>query len=192
MDSEIIQALKVTAEVCGTEFTESAVSLIAQELSKFDKSSVLAALKRCCYEVKGRLSFADIVSRIQDERPGVEEAWAMIPKSENDSVVWTTEMQEAYGSCRPLLMDGDPVAARMAFKEAYIQITARGRSVGTPVRWEMSLGFDPAGRAVVLNDAVAKGRLPETVLGMLPPDYQEQSKAKLPRMKGSDRMKKLL
>lgn len=182
---ELNKALAVTAQVCGTDFTPEAAAMITSELSKFPLDSVLAALKRCCYEVKGRLSFADIVNRIEDERPGVEEAWALIPKSENDSVVWTTEMQEAYGACRALLMDGDPVAARMAFKESYTQITARGRAQGAPVKWEMSLGYDPSGRAAVLGEAVKKGRLPETVLDMLPPDYADaavlQLKAGIPK-----------
>jgi len=73
--------------------------------------------------------------------PGPEEAWARMPKGErmeDDSIVWCKEERLAYGACRSLLLDGDQIAARMAFKERYERELAESRSQGTPVQWTVS------------------------------------------------------
>ena len=67
---------------------------------------------------------AGISKRCQllDGRPGVEESWALALSSrdEADTVVWTKECAEAFASCQTVLLLGDEIGARMAFKEAYI------------------------------------------------------------------------
>lgn len=95
----------------------------------------------------------------EDGRPGVEAAWAMCPKTEEASVVWTEEIAEAFGACRPLLLGGDDVGARMAFKETYTQILSRARVSHAAARWVASLGWDKADRVRALSDAVVRGRL---------------------------------
>ncbi len=42
-----------------------------------------------------------------DGRPGPEEAWALVPKDEETSVVMTEEMAAAAGAARPLIEGGD-------------------------------------------------------------------------------------
>jgi hypothetical protein len=93
-----------------------------------------------------------------DGRPGADEAWAMIPRSEAESVVWTREMASAFNVCRELLQT-DEIAARMAFRDAYTRMVAEARADGAPVTWEASLGHDPALRESVLREAVAKRRI---------------------------------
>ena len=156
---EVIQAIAVTAELMGTDLSEAAARVFACELSGFPEAQVIEALTRCRREVRGRLTLADVLSRIDDGRPGAEEAWALVPRSEDRSVVWTTEMAEAAGPAFRLLHEGDPVAARMAFKERYTAAVQAARTAGTPVRWYASLGYDPAEREVVLAEAVQQGRL---------------------------------
>lgn len=157
--TELIQAVAVTAELCGRTFTEGAARMFVQDLSNFPEQAVLKALGRCRREVKGMLTIQDVISRVDDGRPGVEEAWAQMPFDESQSVVWTDEMASAFGTALPLLEEGDKVAARMAFKETYTRLIGEARDAGRPVRWTPSLGHDKNGHAAALSEAVSKGRL---------------------------------
>ena len=157
---ELIESVAVTAELCGRTFSEAAARVFVSDLSRYPENQVIAALGRCRCEVKGVLTVSDVVSRLEDGRPGVEEAWGMIPLSESQTVVWTTEMAVAFGASLPLIERRDMVGARMAFKEAYTQAVMKARDHGTPVDWTASIGYDPAGRAAVLQAAVNEGKLP--------------------------------
>ena len=159
MSAELVQAIAVTAELTGTPLTEAGAEAMAIDLAEMPRSAVLVALRKCRRELKGRLTLSAVIERIDDGRPGAEEAWAMMPFDEAQSVVWSDEMAQAFGICGPLLDRGDKVAARMAFKEAYAGLVARSRDAGVPVRWTPSLGHDAAGRAAVINRAVEAGRL---------------------------------
>jgi len=155
----LLQAVAVTAELCGRVFTEPAAKLFVEDISTYPEHQVLGALRRCRREVRGILTVQDVVSRLEDGRLGAEEAWAMLPKTEADSVVWTAEMAEALRSCQDLLDDGDRVAARMAFKQAYDRLVAAARDAGRPADWQVSLGHDPRGREQALREAVERGRI---------------------------------
>lgn len=165
----LLQAIAVTAELTGTVMSEPAARIMAEDLARYPELQVLAALTRCRRELRGRLTIADVLTRIDDGRPGPEEAWAMMPTSEAQSVVWTAEMAEAYGAAYPLIRDGENVQARMAFLERYRTLVRESRDAGKPVRWTASLGHDPQGREPVLLEAQAKGRLSaDHVVGLLP------------------------
>jgi len=94
-----------------------------------------------------------------DGRPIADEAWAMIPRDEDASVVMTEEMAEALNVARPLLDTGDQIAARMAFKAAYERLTEANRNAGIKPKWFPSLGHDRQGRDAAINEAVRLGRL---------------------------------
>jgi hypothetical protein len=97
-----------------------------------------------------------------DGRPGPEEAWARMPKGErmeDDSVVWCVEERVAYSACRSLLLSGDEIGARMAFKERYEKELAEARSEGRAARWTMSVGYDMGRRLTTLATAVQEGRM---------------------------------
>jgi hypothetical protein len=165
----LLDAIAVTAELTGTELSKPAARVMASDLARYPEKQVLDALTRCRRELKGRLTIADVVGRIDDGRPGPEEAWAMIPHSESNSVVWTEEMAKAFGSAYALIRQGEAVAARMAFLESYREAVRKARNDGTPARWTASLGHDPHGRESVLLRAVELGRLPrDYVQGLLP------------------------
>lgn len=157
--TELLQAVAVTAELCGRTFSEAAARVFVSDLGAYDEGAVIAALARCRKEVRGMLTVQDVVSRLDDGRPGPEEAWALMPRDEAQSVVWTDEMSAAFGVARELL-DSDKVAARFAFKETYIKLVNDARNAGKRVNWNASLGYDQRGRASVLAEAVARGRLP--------------------------------
>lgn len=157
---ELIQALAATAELCGANLSEAAARLLLQDLAPYDEAAVLVALSRVRKSGK-RFSLGAIIEELDhtDGRPGVEQAWAMIPQNEDASVVWTDEMARAFGVASPLLEQGDAVAARMAFKESYSKFVAEAREQALPVRWVPSLGDDVIGRQTALIAAVRERRM---------------------------------
>ena len=169
---KLLDAIAVTAELTATSLSAPAARLMADDLSKYPEHQVLGALTRCRRELKGRLTIADVLTRLEDGRPGVEEAWAMLPKSEDETVVWTEEMARAMGVAQTLLDDGDHVAARMAFKESYSRLVQMARDASRPVRWTASLGHSVQGREHAIAQAVEQGKLTaEHAAGLLP--YRE-------------------
>lgn len=173
-DIKLIQALAATAELCGTKLSEAAAELMLSDLSDYDEQAVMVALSKCRRELKGRLTLAEIVSRIDDGRPGAEEAWAVLPFDEATSVVWTKEMSDAFWIAQRLIDAGDKIAARMAFKEAYLRLVAEAREHREPATWTVSLGHDPAGRQPVLAVAVEKGRISAGHARKLIPNFDRE------------------
>jgi hypothetical protein len=164
---------------------QALATMTADLASRYTDEQITAALERVRVECRF-IALVDIIERIpgsgdDDGRPGVEEAWSLCPKDDQHSAVWTTEMAEAFGAARPLLLSGDQVAARMAFKEVYSHLLENARRDGTPVRWEMSLGYDPADRVRALSEAVEKRRITQdSALFPLSPELREQLLMALP------------
>lgn len=154
----VLEALAVTAELTGTQLSEAAAKVFAQDLVPYPEQQVLGALLRCRREVKGRLVPADVIGRLDDGRPTPDEAWAMIPRDEAATVVWTDEMAHAWGIAS---QSEDRQASRLAFLSAYRRLVQAARDVGAPPKWTPSLGHDPRGRAQALEDAVRLGRIGE-------------------------------
>lgn len=110
---------------------------------------------------------AHIIEQIErmvknDGRPGPEEAWAisLSARDEGDTVVWTHECAQAWGSSSPIMDMGDEVGARMAFKETYTRLVAEARLRREPASWEVSEGFDKDRRRSAVNRAIEAGRIP--------------------------------
>lgn len=156
---EVVNALSITAEIYGKDFTRAAATMLAKDLLGFPPGLILDALSRCRRELRNFPTVADIVSRVQDGRPGPEEAWAMIPRDEAGSIVWSDEMQAAYLVCLPLLEE-NPISARMAFLEAYRNRVAEKRAKSLGPIWSPSFGTDPLMRDVALIEALQLGRMP--------------------------------
>lgn len=172
--SKVIEAIAVTAELCGRVFSPAAAMVFASDLDGFSEQSVLGALTRCRKEVRGMLTLQDVVSRLEDGRPGVEQAWAMLPHGEDASVVWCEEMAQAWGVAAPLLEDGDRIGARMAFKEAYSKKIADARDQRIAPKWTASFGRDAQGRQAALIEAVRNNRMAlEHAITLLPADAAE-------------------
>lgn len=132
---------------------------------------VWQAIRTC----KRRPSVSELLEmlRASDGRPTPDEAWAMCPRSEAETVVWTDEMAEAHGIAWPLIRAGDLVAARVAFLRAYERLVQQARDAGRPPRWTVSMGYDPAHREAVIAMAVEQGRIsPEQARALLPPSEE--------------------
>lgn len=158
MKANIADAIIDTAEALGQPLSPGAVKVFVAVLDGIPEAEIQKALILCAKELKGRLTPAEVLSRIDDGRPGSQEAWAMMPTSEDQTVVWTPEMAAAWAIAEPL-MYRDKIAARQTFLEAYAKRVMEARNARRPVIWTASLGTDPAQRETALRDAVERGRL---------------------------------
>lgn len=117
----------------------------------------------------------------------------MMPRDENQTVVWTEEMALAMRCAQPLLDAGDQVAARMAFRDAYQREISSSRAQRKPVRWMASLGWDARGREAALREAVEKGRIGvNEAMALLPDGGFAESFPALPRSKSTQPIRSLL
>lgn len=183
---QLIEAVGVTAELTGTTMSEAAVRVMVNDLECYPLEQVFGALVRCRREARGPLRLADVVSRLDDGRPGPEEAWAIVPKSETDSVVWSEEMRTAFGVAVPLLDSGDEIGARMAFKEAYTAEVTKARAERRPTKWTLSRSTAINGEwsdLGAVNHAVEKGRITEEEAQKILPEYERQGND-TPRLEG--------
>lgn len=167
---KLVSVLQATAEIYGKQLSHAAALMLLSDLSMFPEAQIMAALSRCRKELRTFPTLADVLLRIEDCRPGVEEAWALCPASEDASTVWTDEIKAAFFEAALPLLDRDPIAARMAFKEKYGALLAAARSAGKSAKWEASLGQDKAGQERALLKAVEQGKLPAPDAQRLLPD----------------------
>jgi len=158
--SELIKALAVTAELTGTEWSEGAARVVAEELKTYPLEHVTVALSRCRKEIKGRLTLTDILDRLPGGHPGPEEAWSTVSRSmqsEAYTVVWTDQMREAYGVS--LALGDDMVAARLAFKECYQKLVSEARARNHGPVWSISKGTDRHDQERAILEAFKQGKL---------------------------------
>lgn len=149
-------------------------ALFFRALARFDIATVRAGFDAHVSDPKnGRFvpTPADIIGQIEgiaakDGRPEADEAWALALKciDEMQTVVWTAEVAHAWGIAKPVLDLGDKVGARMAFKAAYESAVENARAAREPIDWSVSLGFDEKARNAVISEAVALGRVSNTLL----------------------------
>lgn len=171
----VVKAVAIVCELTGTQFSEAAQLVMLRQLAVYPSRQVLAAIERCAVEVKGRLTLPDIVQRLDDGRPGVEEAWAMMPKAEQDAGCVTDEMSEAWGAAAHLY-SADQIGARMAFKESYLAALTRNRRAAVPTKWRVSAGWDKASTEAAAIEGLKAGRLSEgEALQYILPEKHEQA-----------------
>jgi hypothetical protein len=175
----------------GCEITGERLESYAEHLADISKEK----LQRAFWQAGRDLKFFPKIAELRelagvlpgspdDGRPGPEEAWARMPKGERmeeDSVVWCKEERAAYAACRSLLVDGDLIGARMAFKERYEKEVAEARAQGKPIQWIVSQGFDVEHRLTTLATAVQEKRMSlESALNFVPGERQNEFAQMLP------------
>jgi hypothetical protein len=144
----------------GQAANEKQLKLWVNELEDFSPNEIrnaLAKIRKDESQTRPPLP-AKIISEIF-AYPTADEAWAMCPHDESKSVVWHEECRLAFGSVRHLIVEGDPVAARMAFRETYNAKVSEAKALKLRPKYSMSPGFDIAGRDDALKEAVEKNRL---------------------------------
>lgn len=172
----LIEELIGSAEVTGSQITRSAAMMMIAELYHYPAAQVFGALARCRRELKPReFTLQAILTRLDDGRPGPEEAWASMPKSESESAVLTQEQLIAWGICVDLFYAGDKIAARMAFKEAYARLISEARVERRQPEFVISLGTEKSGRAAALAAGASAGRITaQQALARCPDDHYQQ------------------
>lgn len=101
-------------------------------------------------------------AQADDGRPSADEAWGMLlrlVRDERETGVLSAEMREAWQACGPILDAGDEVGARRCFIEVYTRAVASARQRRDLARWTVTLGTDPALRAIRLDEAVRYRRI---------------------------------
>ncbi len=158
---DLVKGLMATAEVIGDQLRPTAAAYMVQDLSCYSMAVLDRALAGCRRELKGRLSLAAVLERIDDGHPAPNEAWAVAIQAadERNTVVWTTLTQQAWNTALPLVQAGDKIAARPAFLETYGRLLKDARAARLPAVYTPSLGFDLTSRNAALTDAVSKGLL---------------------------------
>lgn len=168
--TNVVKALAVTCELTNTDITPEAATALCGELALYPEDQVLGALRRCYRELKSRLTLSDILDRLTDGRPKPEEAWSIAVRSVSESatIVWSTEIRQAWAIAFGLIREKQTVQARMAFIETYRDLCRAAREAHAPVVWEISPGSSPSERDAEILAAVEAGRLKrENVEGLL-------------------------
>lgn len=166
---KLLRTIKATVELCGVVMSDAAAQLFVEDISGYPEHQVIGALARCRREVRGKLTPKDVIDRLDDGRPSPDEAWALVPKREADSVVWTDEMAHAWSIASPAWMDGDRAGAARAFREAYVKAVSSNRDRRVPPQWSVSLGDDRHQAYNVIEAAVRNRQISiETALHNIP------------------------
>ena len=169
----IVEQLTLLAIALGDAVTPERLETCAEDLADISREALAAAFLRARREYEyPKLPPVSYIRKLAgagplaDGRLGPEEAWARMPKGdrmEQDTIVWTEEERVAYFACRSLLLEGDPIGARMAFKERYEREIAAARAHPSAevrrVAWTVSAGFDVEHRLTTLATAVQEKRL---------------------------------
>jgi len=157
----LVDLLAGTAEVIGDQLRPTTAVFMVADLAGYTLPVLERALAACRRELKGRLSLAAILERIEDGHPAPNEAWAVaiLAADEGATVVWTEQTRDAWAKAAPLVQAGDKIAARQAFLEVYTRLVKETRAAGQLAGHQVSLGSDVAGRDGVLRQAVAAGQL---------------------------------
>ena len=64
-NDEVLKAIAVTAEIMSTQLSEHAARLFADDLRHYQITDIYDALTRCRKEIKGKLTVASVIERIE-------------------------------------------------------------------------------------------------------------------------------
>ena len=171
-DEKIMQAIAVTAELTGTQLSDNAMLVMAEDLLIYPLDKVLIALERCRRELKGRLTQAAILERIDDGWQSAEEAFnTLVAGWENESlsILTTHTAMRAAESASALFNAGDKYRAGLAFKEAYERLVGEKKARGESPDWYVSAGLDKEQLAQLVTEAAATGKITnDYALALLP------------------------
>ena len=171
-DEKIMQAIAVTAELTGTQLSGDAMYVMGEDLLAYPLDKVLIALERCRRELKGRLTLAAILDRIDDGWQSAEEAFNTLVagwESEHLSILTTHTAMHAAESASALFNIGDKYRAGLAFKTAYERIVSEKKAKGIQPDWYISAGLDKEQLAQLVSEAAAAGKITnDYALALLP------------------------
>lgn len=148
------------ADYHSADISPEKMKMLFEDLDGYDINGLYESWKKYRLSDKGRFmpTAFDLINNIPDGRPTANEAFALLPRHEDESVVWTHEIQTAWFSVKNQ-MGNSPQAAWFAFKEKYDSLVLEARKNKQNAIWSVSLGFDVAGRDKALVEALDKKRI---------------------------------
>ncbi|MGL4486155.1 MAG: hypothetical protein ACRCUG_04000 [Yersinia sp. (in: enterobacteria)] len=169
---EFAEIMKTTLAIYGKDASKAVLELYWNALLPNDIDMVRQAFSHWLTDPdKGRFSPkpADIIRNIQhiackpDWLSG-NEAWALaLPaQDEANTVVWTSEIAQAWNIAQPIMQEGDNVGARMAFIAAYERLAKAAQVTGRLPEWSVSEGWDKETVKRTVEQAVTTGLLPKS------------------------------
>jgi hypothetical protein len=184
----------------GTQPTPELTALIDMTFGDCDSMLLMKAAVEAMKNAKGRITIADIQKQIElhkpmskDDHPSAEEAWSMLPKSEDETTFLTDEMQDAMNRAgvNDFLERDDYIGAERAFKKVYAETITKSVAGGRKADWRVSLGHDQSQRVVGLERAVSHGLIDAEKASDYDPDnyaiYLSAEKQHINRLPESER-----
>jgi len=155
--------------------SESAMGIYWDLLKSYDFTAINAAAGKHAQDPEaGRFMpmAADLIKLLPAQKstdylphPGPEEAWAIAFKAaqgEHVPIVWTQQIQDAWGDVAELYAQEGALPARMAFKEIYAGIVDVAKRDGIPAVYHLTEGYGPGAKQSAIDamsDALRKGLL---------------------------------
>lgn len=161
--SEFVEVWNVAQEMMpfGKTLSNAAMKVTFKLLSGYPFEHVAAAIYKHIETSDRAPQPSDIIKllNIADEHLDADSAWLIVPKSEEDSAVWTDEMATAWGSCSKLYYSGDIFNATRGFKSEYKRICEISRLTNKPVNWTLTRGTNSELLKTCVEEALRLGRL---------------------------------
>jgi len=166
MAKEALKFLLAVFEQSGSQSTPELARLIELTFGEYDSQLLMKAGVEAMKKSKGRVTIAELQKHVDllrptdaDEHPSAEEAWALVPHSEDDTTHMTTEMMDAVsrGGVNTYLERQDFIGAERAFKRLYDENVSKSRAAGSKAKWRLTIGHDRSRRVGGLEKAVSKG-----------------------------------
>lgn len=168
----------------------TAKALFFTDLKRYPLELIEAALSAHRLDPdRGRFTptVADISSQIERRRPlqwvGADEAWAALPKSENEPGILNQVTVQALAAAQPLLDDGDTIAARMAFKNCYDRLVSRAKLDRINPEYFLSPGGTMEDQQAVREEGQRQGLLPAPPVPSTQQMLAPPSRANVARLK---------
>lgn len=157
----MLALVQLIAECHDTEISESRAAMIESDLRNYSLEEVNEAWKKYrSVPANNKMpTAAQLKSLIPDGHPSAQESFAMLPRDENSSVIWSDEMRFAYAACEQLIKEGNLTAAFFAYKDEYERLVQESRSHRNKPKWSQSFGDNKSGREAALVVAVEKKRI---------------------------------
>lgn len=159
--SKMLGLIQLIAECHETEISDARAAMIESDLRGCSIDEINLAWKKYRSNPANNKmpTAAQLIQNIPDGHPSAQESFALLPRDEDSSVVWSEEMRTAYGVCETFLREGNINGAFFAYKETYERLVQESRSMRSKPKWSASFGFNKSGRELAVVTAIEKQRI---------------------------------
>jgi hypothetical protein len=182
-DPQVVETIFAMADFYGKKLSPVIAQIYLDSLAKYDAQKVVSALQDWFTKMTHFPKVSEIVETIEPAGmtgwPEPDAAWAMVPKSENESGVVTSEMLAALREVMWLINEGDIVGACMAYKKIYSDLVKVAKAEKRPINWFLSGGHDHSTRTRALIDGVISKRITLDVATKIMPELQFDKRLKI-------------